>query len=157
MSALVLRSYDSIIVCHQGGAHVNAEEVIERIRRQRGKDVPEWTWLSRSDPEYMDAFNQLVQKAFGYYADRMECPDILPAKVKELLAIAVLAGQRDADLLRTHMRRAIGLGASDSEILETLQTSMALTGGPALRLGIAILMQLRAETAESGETTPKPV
>lgn len=127
---------------------MDPDQVIEQIRRQRGRDVPEWTWLSQIDPEYMDAYNRIIQKAFGYYADREDYPDTLSAKMKELISIAVLAGQRDVDLLRAHLKRAMDLGATDHEILEALQTSMALTGGPALYLGLGLLTKLHKERGE---------
>lgn len=121
------------------------EELVGRMRQQRGRDVPEWTWLSQVDPEYMEAFNLLIQRAFGYYGDRTEYPDALSPRIKELIAIAILAGQRDTDRLEAHLRRAVDLGATDKEIVEALQIAMIITGGPAIRLGVLLLERLRGK------------
>ena len=119
------------------------KKLMDRMRHQRGHDVPEWSWLSQADPEYMAAFNVLIQRAFGYYGDRTEYPDALSPKIKELIAIAILAGQRDTDRLGAHLRRAVDLGTTDKEILEALQIAVILTGGPAIRLGVLLLERLR--------------
>lgn len=117
------------------------------IRQRGGREEPSWTWMARMDPAFMEAYNFLAQRAFGYHADGSTDPSELSPKIKELIAVAILAGQRDWDRLPGHLQRLIELGASDREILEALQTSATITGGPAMRMGIAVLQELREAEA----------
>lgn len=118
-----------------------ATEMVEA----RGYEVAEWTWLADVDPEFMASYNALTRRAFGHYADRETPPDTaISIKTKELIAIALLAGQRDWERFPTHLERLVELGATDEEILETLQIALVITGGPALRGGVEFLRRMRA-------------
>jgi alkylhydroperoxidase/carboxymuconolactone decarboxylase family protein YurZ len=123
----------------------NSQNLADQMVQQRGREVPEWTWLAEFDPEMMAAYNHLASHAFGYYGDRANKPGALSPKVKELIAIALLTGQRDWDRVPTHLSRALDLGASDREIVDALQVAMVITGGPAMRMGIELLLKLHAE------------
>ena len=123
-----------------------ATELTQKMIEQRGgREEPSWTWLATADPEFMHAYNVLAQRAFGYHADGSSDPSALSPKIKELVAIAILAGQRDWDRLPGHLQRLIELGASDREILDSLEIAATITGGPAMRMGIEVLQQVRSE------------
>jgi alkylhydroperoxidase/carboxymuconolactone decarboxylase family protein YurZ len=118
------------------------------MKRQRGgREEPAWRWLAEFDPDYMQAYNVLAQRAFGYHGDGSDDPCSLSPKVRELIGIAILAGQRDWDRLPHHLKRVLELDATPREILDALQTSAAITGGPAMRMGIELLVPLLEESA----------
>jgi alkylhydroperoxidase/carboxymuconolactone decarboxylase family protein YurZ len=127
-----------------------AEKLAEEMIRQRGgREEPSWTWIAQVDPEFMAAFNTIAQKVFGYHDDGSPDTGALSPKLKELIAIGILAGQRDWDRLPPHLKRVVSLGATDREILEALETSAAITGGPAMRMGVELLLKLKAEAADA--------
>jgi alkylhydroperoxidase/carboxymuconolactone decarboxylase family protein YurZ len=128
---------------------IDGDELARRMIQQRGgREEPSWTWIAKVDPEFMAAFNTIAQRVFGYNGDASPDTGALPAKVKELIAVALLAGQRDWDRLPSHISRVMVLGASDREILESLETSAAITGGPAMRMGVEVLLRLKAEAQD---------
>jgi alkylhydroperoxidase/carboxymuconolactone decarboxylase family protein YurZ len=130
-----------------------SDDLAERMIEQRGgREEPAWTWLAQFDPGYMDAYNTLAQRAFGYHGDGSEDPCVLSPKVRELIGIGILAGQRDWERLPHHLRRVLELGATPREILDALQTSAAITGGPAMRMGIELLVPLLAEEDEAAQS-----
>lgn len=127
----------------------SAEDFSDLLKKQRGgRVVEEFSWLAKADPEYMKAYGRLAQMAFGYYENKQNYPSALPAKVKELIAVAILAGQRDGDRIYNHMERAMQKGATDPEILESLQVAAVCTGGPAMRLGVELLRKIRKQRGE---------
>lgn len=130
----------------------NEEFVKAMVRQRGGREQPEWTWMAEVDPEYIKAYVRLTQSAFGYYAEGDEYPCVLPAKIKELIAIALLTGQRDWERLPLHMERAMDLGATDREILEALQTAMVITGGPAMRGGVEMMLRMRKQRGQVKES-----
>jgi alkylhydroperoxidase/carboxymuconolactone decarboxylase family protein YurZ len=121
----------------------DATKLLAEMRRQRnGKLHPVFEYLSAIDPEFLEAYNQLAVLNFNY-AEAAE-GRILDAKVKELIAIALLASVR-GNTTRQHIRRALDLGATKREIIEALAMAMHITGAPSLEFGLSEMMQLDAE------------
>ena len=118
------------------------------IEQRGGREEPSWTWIAKHDPEFIAAYNRLTQTAFGYYGDGTEDPHSLPPRVKEMIAVGILAGMRDWERLPGHLERLMDLGCTDKEILEVLQTSAVITGGPAMRMGVEMLVQARGRRGE---------
>lgn len=127
----------------------SAQLADQMIQQRGGREDPVWTWMATNDPGYMAAYNRTTQSAFGYYGDGSEDPHVVEPKTKELIAIAVLAAQRDWERFPNHLERLLDLGATDKEVLEALQTSAVISGGPAMRGGIWMLMQSRERRAEA--------
>lgn len=121
-----------------------AEELIERMRRQRGYLYPEWEFAARMDPDFMAAYDGLYPHAFGE-------GEVLSAKLRELIAIGVLTTKGDADALRQHIRRARRLGASTRELFETLQSVLVPAGAIAFLQGLRVLREVTQEE-EVGRT-----
>jgi alkylhydroperoxidase/carboxymuconolactone decarboxylase family protein YurZ len=127
-------------------------ELIALMRRQReGLEQPIFDWITKIDPEFMAAFNRMTVQAFGFYGDGAPDHSALSPKIKEFIAIAILSAARDWERLPSHMGRLRKLGATDKEVLEVLQTTGTMTGGPAMRGGIEAWLRMGVESgADSG-------
>ncbi|MDW8045349.1 MAG: carboxymuconolactone decarboxylase family protein [Nitrososphaerota archaeon] len=112
--------------------------LLERMKEKRGYVVPEWEFLIKKDPEFFEAYENLYDKS-------LMDGKALPAKVRELIAIAILAfrGQREAVL--SHVKRALALGATKDEILEAIETAMVPGGAPTLAIGLYALKKIEEE------------
>jgi alkylhydroperoxidase/carboxymuconolactone decarboxylase family protein YurZ len=93
-----------------------------------------WQALREADPEFYDAFTELAAVP--------QRSSVLEPKVKELVCVAVNAA---ATLLfepaiRTHIRRALELGATKEELLEVLQLTSTL-GIHASTVGVPVLLE----------------
>ena len=67
-----------------------------------------------------------------------------PAKLKELIAVALLAAVR-GNTTRAHIQKALSHGASRREVVEALEMSMHITGAPSLEFGLSQLMALESK------------
>lgn len=113
------------------------------MRRQRGGKVhPVFEYLSKADPRFLKAYNDLAVLNFNY--GPTSAGRAIPAKMKELIAIALLAAVR-GDTTRDHIRKALTLGATRREVVEALEMSMHITGAPSLEFGLSHMMALEAE------------
>ena len=74
-------------------------------------------------PEAYRAFLEFDQKAFAEGA--------IPAKTKELMAIAIAHITQCPWCIDTHTKKATALGATEQEIAETIFVSMAMAAGAA--------------------------
>lgn len=59
----------------------------------------------------------------------------LPAKTKELMALAIGIALRCEDCIGYHVRDALQAGATRAEILETIGVALMMGGGPASMYG----------------------
>jgi alkylhydroperoxidase/carboxymuconolactone decarboxylase family protein YurZ len=66
----------------------------------------------------------------------------LPAKYRELIAIAAMIGQSRMWGVKAHMERALRVGCTEQEILEALETALTPVGSPPFRQAVNILMQV---------------
>lgn len=80
--------------------------------------------LSGESPEMMKHFAALHKSSTGSGA--------LPNKTKELIALGISISIRCNDCIIYHLSDAIDAGASDKEIMETINVSVMMGGGPAL-------------------------
>lgn len=116
---------------------------VERMRRERkGKLHPVWEYLGTIDPEFLAAYDSLAVLNFNY--GRAAGGRALSGKVKELIAVALLAGVR-GNTTRRHIAQALAHGASRREVVEALEMSMHITGAPSLEFGLAQMMELEKE------------
>ncbi|MCC6344655.1 MAG: carboxymuconolactone decarboxylase family protein [Bryobacterales bacterium] len=115
-----------------------SKDVLTKMRIQRkGKVHPAFVYLDGIDRPFLEAYNSLAVLNFAY--GREAKGRAMPAKIKELIAIALLAAVR-GDTTRDHIRKAISHGASRREIVEALEMSMHITGAPSLEFGLMQLM-----------------
>ncbi len=117
------------------------DELIKKMRRDRGYMFPTWIFLAEKDAEFLDSYNSLYQKA-------LNDGKALPAKIREFVAIAILAYKGRTEAVYEHAKRALRLGASKEELLEVFQTAMLPGGAPTLATGLQALMRIENEEQE---------
>lgn len=88
------------------------------------KDLREPTkTLRRASPEVWQGFGQLHQAAVADGA--------LPAKVKELMALAIAVVKQCDGCIAYHAKAAVARGATAEEVAETLGVTLLMDGGTA--------------------------
>jgi len=86
------------------------------------------------DPRLVESFNKLQELAFSEGA--------LPQKFKTLIALAIDAETGSAQGATVLGRRALKLGASKDEIIETLRVAYYVGGNRALFTSVQVLQNL---------------
>ncbi|MGV6874261.1 carboxymuconolactone decarboxylase family protein [Pseudochelatococcus sp. B33] len=130
-------------------------EVAKRLGGDRGYTYPEWEFLAEKDPEFLDAYNRLSGLGL-LHAGVSRDDKALPAKYRELVAIAAMIGQARMWGVKPHMERALREGATEKEILEALEAALIPVGSPPFRQAINILMQVtgwKPVSERTGENT----
>lgn len=79
--------------------------------------------LARAAPQTMTAFRALMSEASK--------PGVLPAKFKELIAVAIAVQQGCGDCILFHVASALSHGADRAELVEVLAVAIEMGGGPA--------------------------
>jgi len=118
----------------------------EDIRKKRGYLHVAHSFLISNDPEYFSKYEQL-------YDATMNTNSVLSIKVRELIAIALLASRGQYDALKLHIKRALDNNASVSEIIESLKIAMFYVGAPSLMYGIEKLIEYLREKNMIDEKT----
>lgn len=121
-----------------------ADAMIEEIRRKRGDLTPGHELTARMDPQFMEAYIHLAALA-NLQEGVPSAGRALPAKYRELIYCAVLAHRGYEDGTKVHIRRALKLGATPQEILETFEATVICGGGPTFLIGTGALAQVLAE------------
>jgi len=129
---------------------VKPEELIDLMHRQRGGRHEEaFAWMAKMDPDFTEAFNKMVVQVFGLYGDGSPDTSTLPPKTKELVAIGILAAQRDFERMTHHLGRLLDrYGATDREVLEVFQLAGVMAGGPAMRGALAVLLEAKKKRGQ---------
>src|SRR5690606_23972526 len=96
---------------------------------------------AEKDPVFLDAYNRLSGLGLLHAGVPRE-DKALPAKYRELVAIAAMIGQARMWGVKPHMERAIREGATEKEILEALEAALIPVGSPPFRQAINILTQV---------------
>lgn len=78
--------------------------------------------LARAVPQTMGAYRSLMMEASK--------PGALPAKLKELIAVAIAVHQGCADCILFHVANARSHGAGREELAEVLAVCIEMGGGP---------------------------
>lgn len=117
------------------------KETAERLARDRGYTYPEWEYLAERDPVFLEAYNRLSGLGLLHAGVSLEGKQ-LPAKYRELVAIAAMIGQARMWGVKAHMERALAVGCSEQEILEALEAALIPVGSPPFRQAVNILMQV---------------
>ncbi|MEI7903083.1 MAG: carboxymuconolactone decarboxylase family protein [bacterium] len=111
-----------------------ADALIERMKRDRGYIYPEWEFAARADPDFVEAYNNLYRKALTDGA-------ALDAKTREYIAIGILSYRGEVNSVKTHILRAMRLGATKQEILEVVETSIIPGGAPTFFNGLSAMIK----------------
>ena len=88
-------------------------------------------------PEIMNMMGEMNPEMFEHYKkcdDGIQEDGALPAKVKVLMSLAVMASQRCEPCCESQMRSALSHGATKEEIMETLNVIFITSGAP----GVAV-------------------
>jgi AhpD family alkylhydroperoxidase len=117
------------------------DEVAKRLTADRGYHYPEWEYLAEKDPVFLEAYNRLSGLSLLHEGVSTEGKQ-LPAKYRELIAIAAMIGQSRMWGVKAHMERALRVGCTEQEILEALETALTPVGSPPFRQAVNILMQV---------------
>lgn len=114
------------------------QNLIEAIERERGRLPVHWAYLAEKDIDFMEAYNTLYNKG-------LTDGKALPAKTRELIAIALLAFRGRENDVYEHCKRALRLGATKQELLEAMETSIIPGGAPTLSTGLRALMRIEED------------
>jgi alkylhydroperoxidase/carboxymuconolactone decarboxylase family protein YurZ len=114
------------------------QNLLNRLRKERGYLPPEWAFLAEKDPGFMEAYNEFYERV-------MTDGKALPAKTKELITIGLLAYVGLEQGVCNHAKRALRLGATKEELLEAVETLIIAGGSPTLRTGLAGLIMMEEE------------
>lgn len=114
------------------------EELINKMKKDRGYMFPTWIFLAEKDAEFLMAYNELYKRALNK-------GKALPAKIREFVAMAILAYKGRTEAVYEHAKRALRLGATKEELLEVFQTAMLPGGVPTLTTGLQALMRIENE------------
>ena len=81
------------------------EQTAKRLAKTRGYSYPEWEYLAEKDAEFLDAYNRLSGLSLLHEGVSTEGKQ-LPAKYRELIAIAAMIGAPACDqLLLTRLKK----------------------------------------------------
>jgi alkylhydroperoxidase/carboxymuconolactone decarboxylase family protein YurZ len=125
----------------EDGGERRAEELIAKMKGDRGYTYPEWEYAARANPDFIEAYNDLYRRS-------LTDGQLLSAKVREFVAIGILAFRGETDAVRTHMQRAMRLGATKEELLEAIEPCIVAGGASTFLCGLKALMQATSEEGE---------
>jgi len=115
----------------------------EAMKKERGYLPASYVYMADHDVDFMEAYNNLYEKG-------LTDGKFLPAKTRELIAIALLAYRGLGDAVYEHAKRALRLGARKEEIMEAIETSIIPGGAPTWATGMQALVRI-----EEDEKTPR--
>lgn len=114
------------------------KDLQEAMQKERGYLQAPWRYLTEHDIDFMEAYNNLYNRG-------LTDGKALPAKVREFIAMGILAYRGLEDAVYLHAKRALRLGASKQELLEAIETAMIPGGAPTLALGLRALAKIEEE------------
>ncbi|HUV77459.1 MAG TPA: carboxymuconolactone decarboxylase family protein [Desulfobacterales bacterium] len=86
-----------------------------------------------------------VANAFGVLRDEATKDGVLSARTKRLMMVAVSVAQRCEPCIRTHVKAAVEMGVSRTEILEATGISILMAGGPAIAYTSTVVLEVLDE------------
>lgn len=95
-----------------------------------------YTDAAFASPSPLDQDVQRLLTEFGYGA--IWARPGLPLKTRSLITVAVLAVLNRPDELRHHVRGALNLGLSETEVFEALIHILPYAGAPAMQGGLRV-------------------
>lgn len=86
-----------------------------------------------------------VANAFSVLREEATKDGVLSARTKRIMMVAVSVAQRCEPCIRTHVKAAVEMGVSRSEILEAAGISILMAGGPAMAYASTVVMEVLDE------------
>jgi len=115
----------------------NAKQAFEKT--SLGAQNRAYNLIAELDPEYFEKLKGLyVDGTFGREG-------ALPRKTKELIMIGITCALSRPRGVRLHSERALALGATPREVLETVEVAAIPGGMPGLWLGVETLQEILKE------------
>lgn len=115
----------------------NAKQAFEKT--SLGAQNNAYDIIAELDPEYFEKLKGLyVDGTFGREG-------ALPRKTKELIMIGITCALSRPRGVRLHSERALALGATPREVLETVEVAAIPGGMPGLWLGVETLQEILKE------------
>ena len=117
---------------------IEQQEIKDEFVRVRGSWADHWETVLQLDPDFMRAY-------LGFSAVPWR-KNHLDDKTKELMYIAIDAAATHLYVpgIRQHIRAALGVGATQQEIMEVLELTATL-GIHAMNIGVPILVEVLVE------------
>ena len=100
------------------------KELLESMGNKMGFTPKILETLGEVDPEFLRKYNRCDKKLLSDGA--------LPAKVKRLMALAVVASKQCEACTVAQMKSALHAGATKEEIMETMDIIFITSGAPAV-------------------------
>jgi AhpD family alkylhydroperoxidase len=119
------------------------------MSKERGYLQPQWAYMVEKDVDFMEAYNKI-------YSRGLTDGRALPAKVREFIAIALLAFRGRENAVYLHAKRALRLGATKQELLEAIETTIIPGGAPTFSTGLAALMRIEEDEKSKNPDAGKP-
>lgn len=104
-------------------------------------------------PEILNMMGEMNPELFEHYKKcdgGIQQDGALPAKVKVLMSLAVMASQRCEPCCVSQMRSALNHGATMEEIMETINVIFITSGAPGVAACRKALGLLKGEEGNSG-------
>jgi alkylhydroperoxidase/carboxymuconolactone decarboxylase family protein YurZ len=99
---------------------------------------PEFQYLSEKHPELYQHFMALAK----YPLEKGKCLDL---KTKLFIPMVILAFRGQSHGVYTHIKRALGLGVTEEEIVEAFLVSILPGGAPTMVVGLRALLEVKKE------------
>ena len=80
--------------------------------------------IGQESPDFMKAFSGLMQT--------VEKPGAVDTKTKELISIALSVSKQCKWCIALHVKKALSIGITREEIMESCQVAVLMGGGPSL-------------------------
>ena len=119
------------------------KELMEAMMKERGYLTPRQRYMAEKDVDFMEAYNHLYEKG-------LKDGKALSAKIREFVAIAILAYRGLDEAVYEHIRRALRLGATKQELLEAIETMMIPGGSPTFATALRALIRIEEEEKKAG-------
>lgn len=112
-------------------------DALEALKKASlGADNDAYESVAKLDPEYFEHLKAIYLDAtFGREG-------ALPRKTKELIMVGITCAMHRPAGVRIHAVRALNLGASPREVLESMEVAAIPGGMPGLWLGVETLQQI---------------
>lgn len=104
-------------------------------------------------PEIMNMMGEMNPELFEHYKkcdDGIQEDGALPAKIKVLMSLAVMASQRCDVCCESQMRSALNHGATKEEIMETMNVIFITSGAPGVASCRKALLMLQGKEGQGG-------
>jgi alkylhydroperoxidase/carboxymuconolactone decarboxylase family protein YurZ len=125
-----------------------ADELLERMKRGRGYTYRAWEYGTHRAPEFFETYARLADFAL-LHEPETAAKAVLAPKMREFIALGILAFRGREHGVRQHMRRARRLGATEQELLELAQTVAIPGGSPSMVLMLDALAEILEEEAQA--------